>query len=231
MIKKPFKFALLNPPEEFVDELAQSFIIAEESIILRGFIQISTSATEKDIKKALSNAIALKHPYIQDNDIEFLAATRRTVTKSVSSSEYNYKNMKMLAGQGSIYVKVKQGLDFFPRPEYDKMSSEDESCDQKPLVSNVERKITDSEESKSSFVEVAEEDEITPFSAVINCTTENNLKTVISALVGYCKTNSTDNPVDILRAAQKYIVCGRPLRIESLDSTIEGATNQIMINS
>ena len=56
------------------------------------------------------------------------------------------------------------------------------------------------------------------------------MKTVISTLVGYCKTNSIDNPVDILRAAQKAIVCGRPLEIESLDSTIEGATNQIMIN-
>ena len=116
MIKRTFKFVLLNPPEEFVDEQGQSFIIAEESIILRGFIQISASATEKDIKKELSNAIALKHPYIQDNDTEFLAATRRTVTKLVSSSEYNYNQVKMHAGQGSIYVMVKQGLDFFLRP-------------------------------------------------------------------------------------------------------------------
>ena len=113
MIKKPFKFALLNPPEEFVDELAQSFIIAEESIILRGFIQISISATEKDIKKPLSNAIALKHRYIHDIDIEFLAATRTTVTKPVSSAEYNYDQVKMLAGQGSFYVKVNKVLIFF----------------------------------------------------------------------------------------------------------------------
>ena len=122
MIKKnSFKFALVNPPEEFVDEPGQSFIIAEESIILRGFVQISTSATEKDIKKVLSNAIALKHPYIQDNDSEFLAAKRRTVTKTVSSSEYNYSQVEMLAGQVSIYVKGKlkmlcKGLDFFSDP-------------------------------------------------------------------------------------------------------------------
>ena len=43
----------------------------------------------------------------------------------------------MFAGLGSIYVKVKQGLDFFLRLEYDKMSSEDESCVPKPLDSNV----------------------------------------------------------------------------------------------
>ena len=115
----------------------------------------------------------------------------------------------MFAGLGSIYVKVKQGLDFFLRLEYDKMSSEDESCVQKPLDSNVSRKISDSGGSKSSFVEVAEGDEKISFSAAIICTTENNLKTVISTLVGYCKTKSIDNPVDILRTAQKAIVCGK----------------------
>lgn len=127
----------------------------------------------------------------------------------------------MLADQGSIYVKVEQGLHFFLRPEYDKISPADESYDQKQPDSKVERKIADSDESTSSFEEVAEGYEKIPFSAVVNCTSENNLKTVISMLVGYCKTNSTENPVDILRAAQKAIVCGKPLGIESLDSTIE----------
>ena len=65
----------------------------------------------------------------------------------------------MLAGQWSIYVKVKQGLNFFLRPEYDIISSEDVSCDGKRLDSNVERKTADGEESKFSFVEVAEGDE------------------------------------------------------------------------
>ena len=101
----------------------------------------------------MSKPIALKHRYIHDIDIDFLAATRRTVTKPVSSTEYNYDQVKMLAGQGSIYVKVKQG------PEYDKMSSEDVSCDGKRLDSNIERKTPDGEESKFSFAEVAEGDE------------------------------------------------------------------------
>ena len=47
--------------------------------------------------------------------------------------------------------------------------------------------------------------------------------------MGYCKTNSVENPADILRTAQKAIVCGRPSGIESLDSTTQGAMNQIMI--
>ena len=90
--------------------------------------------------------------------------------------------------------------------------------------------MVDSDESTSLFIEVTEGDEKSPFSAVINCTNENDLKCVILTLVGYRKTNLIENSVNILRAAQKAIVCGRPLEIESLDSTIEGATNQIMIN-
>ena len=114
----------------------------------------------------------------------------------------------MLADQGSIYVKVEQGLDFFLRPGYDKISPADESYDQKQPDSKVERKITHSDESTSSFEEVAEGYEKIPFSAVVNCTSENNLKTVISMLVGHCKTNSIKNPVDVLRAAQKPLFVG-----------------------
>ena len=105
----------------------------------------------------------------------------------------------MLAEQGSIYVKVEQGLDFFLRPEYDKISPADESYDQKQPDSKVERKIAVSDESTRSFEEVAEGYEKIAFSAVVNCTSENNLKTVISMLVGYCKTNSIENPVDIFK--------------------------------
>ena len=133
----------------------------------------------------------------------------------------------MLAGQGFIYVKGKQGLDFFLKSVYDKMSSEDESYHQKPPDSTVERKIVDIDEITSSFVEVTEGDEKIPLSAVINCTSEINLKTVISTLVRHCKPNLTENPVDILQAAQKAIVCRRQLEIESFDSTIERETNQL----
>ena len=127
-------------------------------------------------------------------------------------------------------MKVEKGLDFFLRPEYDIISPADESYDQKQPDSKAERKIASSDESTSSFEKVAEGYEKIPFSAVVYCTSKNNLKTVISMLVGYCKTNSIENPVDILRAAQKAIVCGKSLGMESLDSTIEGAMNQSMIN-
>ena len=56
------------------------------------------------------------------------------------------------------------------------------------------------------------------------------MKIDISTVARQCKTNLVESPVNILRAAQKTIVRGKLLEIESLDSTIEGATNQIMID-
>lgn len=90
--------------EEFVDEPGQSPLHCRGFYNPVCFIQITASATEKDVKKALPIDIALIL-YVQDNDSEFLAA-ERPVTKPVSCSEYNYNQVKMLESQGSIYVNT-----------------------------------------------------------------------------------------------------------------------------
>lgn len=77
------------------------------------------------------------------------------------------------------------------------LDDDDESYDQEPSGFKVERKIIGSDESTSSFVEVTGGNEKIAFTAVIHCTSENNLKTVISTLVGYFKTNLVENPVNI----------------------------------
>jgi hypothetical protein len=38
-------------------------------------------------------------------------ANRRRITKPVNVGEYNYQQVKLLAGQGSIYLKTKDGFD------------------------------------------------------------------------------------------------------------------------
>ena len=47
---------------------------------------------------------------VSDSDFEFLRATRRKLSKPVSCQSYYYQQVKLLAGQGSIYVKLKDGL-------------------------------------------------------------------------------------------------------------------------
>ena len=40
----------------------------------------------------------------------FLRANRRKLSTPVSCEEYTYKQVKLLCGQGAIYIKMKSGL-------------------------------------------------------------------------------------------------------------------------
>ena len=113
--KKVFEFVLLqnenlDGKDDPVPE--QDTIIFSESLVaIRGFVEISTTAREADIRKELAKAIQLKFPLVSENDFEFVRANRRRITKPVSCNEYNFNQVKLLAGQGCIYLKMKDGFE------------------------------------------------------------------------------------------------------------------------
>jgi hypothetical protein len=54
---------------------------------------------------------------VTDTDFEFVRANRRRITKPVTVGEYNYQQIKLLAGQGCIYCllvedKIEDEFDF-----------------------------------------------------------------------------------------------------------------------
>jgi hypothetical protein len=57
-------------------------------------------------------AIQLKYSAVMPPDLEFLKANRRKLTRPVNCQEYSFQQIKLLAGQGSIYVKIRSGFDF-----------------------------------------------------------------------------------------------------------------------
>ena len=133
--KKPFEFVLISTPGEYVDEPDQTIVMSEELIRLRGFIQIGSNATEYDIRKAICEAINKKHPLVSQDDFEFLKANRRKLMKPISSGEYNFNQIKLLAGQGSIYVKLKERYEYLLDPEYDLKSNDFD--DELPVFGNI----------------------------------------------------------------------------------------------
>ena len=106
---KVFEFVLLQTEES--DD--KGILVFEESMVaLRGFIDIPKDANEKVIRGKLGEAIRMKFPMVTDTDFEFVRANRRRITKPVSVGEYNFSQIKLLAGQGCIYLKMKDdGLD------------------------------------------------------------------------------------------------------------------------
>ena len=100
---KVFEFVLLQIGELCED--TEIIVYEENMLALRGFIEVTKDATEKDIREKLGEAM------VTDTDFEFVRANRRRITKPVTVGEYNYQQIKLLAGQGCIYLKMKGGFD------------------------------------------------------------------------------------------------------------------------
>ena len=106
--KKVFEFVLLHIGDSCEND---TLLFSESMVAIRGFIEIPTTASEEDIRTELCKAIQLKFPMVSKNDFEFVRANRRRITKPVSCNEYNYNQVKLFAGQGCIYLKMKDGLE------------------------------------------------------------------------------------------------------------------------
>ena len=105
-VKKVFEFVLVN-----ISVGSESWAITDDNILLRGLVDVTTTSKEDEIRAEIGKAIRSKYPMITDSDFEFLRATRRKLSKPVNIQSYDYPHVKLLAGQGSIYLKLKDGFD------------------------------------------------------------------------------------------------------------------------
>ena len=71
---KVFEFVLIvGNDSEGEDE---PVLLNEESTLLKGFVQLPTTATEAFIRKEIRNAIQTRYPLVSENDFEFLKASQ-----------------------------------------------------------------------------------------------------------------------------------------------------------
>ena len=104
---KPFEFALMHVGD---DDEEESLSINHDNILLRGFVNLVNTDGEDDIRSKIGDAIRLKYPLVGNRDFVFLRANRRKLSTPVSCEEYMYKQVKLLCGQGAIYIKMKSEL-------------------------------------------------------------------------------------------------------------------------
>ena len=90
----------------------KNWMLSDENIVLRGLVTLNLEANELAVRKALCDAIQLKYLAVGCNDIVFLKANRRKLTEPVNCDEYSFKQVKFLAEQGAIYIKLKDGYSF-----------------------------------------------------------------------------------------------------------------------
>ena len=107
-VEKTFEFVLVSFEEEEDD--GETYLLEDNSIKLRGFVTLDSFMGETQISNTFENAIQLKYPTVLGKDLKFLKANRRKLVKPVMAGEYTFKEIRLMAGQGSIYVKLKDGF-------------------------------------------------------------------------------------------------------------------------
>ena len=275
---KVFEFVLLRLDDEDDEELISdsvhpdSWMLTDESTVLRGFVTLSSEDNEEAIRKALSDAIQMKYPAVAGNDLVFLKANRRRMTQPVNCHEYSFKQVKSLAGQGAIYLKLKHGFGFL----LDNQGSDNSSLKDNDVSNHTERSMPistfqppqrpqeGSNHTQSSPLSISQGSQVssnhtqsTPVSTlqptegpqadlsdqsflITGQSNENldavtvgsfaNLEAAVAECISICKKDNVCNPVEILRCAQKLIVQGRPLDVNSPDQPLDGETNFVTID-
>ena len=87
-----------------------SWSLSDDKVLLRGIIEIVGTSKEADIREQIGKAIRVKYSSVCNNDFEFLRACRRKLSKPVNCGDFDFKQIKLLAGQGSLYVKLKDWI-------------------------------------------------------------------------------------------------------------------------
>ena len=219
----------------------QNITISDEIIILRGLVELQSSFKEADIRKSLIEAIKGSYPLLNEDDFVFMMATRRTLTEPVKSCEFDFNSIKLLIGQGSLYVMLKEHKEFLLKNSFssdeDLLSTNalERNGDQEPLEVNGNQQESLEINGNQELVEINNAndsgDEVIDASTFFTqCQNELELDKVIILIADYCKRKDITNPVEILRIIQKCIVQGRKLEIE--DPTMEnvGPTNFLAID-
>ena len=105
----------------------ESWSFSEDIVLLRGIIEIDHSASETDVREEIGKAARMKYDILTNNDFEFLRATRRVLSKPVNSGAYDFKLVKLLAGQGSLYMKLKDHIYYLLEQENSDYKEDDTS--------------------------------------------------------------------------------------------------------
>ena len=275
---KVFEFVLLRLDDEDDEELysdsahSESWMVTDESTVLRGFVTLSSEDNEEAIRKSLSDAIQMKYPAVAGNDLVFLKANRRRITQPVNCHEYSFKQVKSLAGQGAIYPRLKHGFGFL----LDNQGSDNSSLKDNDISNHTESSMPistlqspqypreGSNHTQSSPVCIPQGSQVSsnhtqsrPVSTLhptegpqadvsdqsflitgqsnknlntINAVSFANLEEAVAECISICTKDNVCNPVEILRCAQKLIVQGRPLDVNSPDQPVDGETNFVSID-
>ena len=98
-----------GPPGEHNDnELIPDYTLWDDMILVKGYCDFSTSYTESEIQKEISETLEQRFPLITPKFFDFVKRERNTITTPVvkNSHKWDFQQVKELCGQGKLYVRL-----------------------------------------------------------------------------------------------------------------------------
>ena len=229
---KPFEFALLGNSDES-DE--QDDTLKKDMILDRGIVTLNEKDNEDAIREKLKSALQNKYSMIGVRDFEFVKVHQKKISILYVSkgTEYNFDVVKKLAGQGLLYIRIRNGFEF----ALENPSSSDSDLPQVGMASAVESKtepevidipdqIPLSAEHPGDNISV---NYVPPTSPLHVEPTIEEIPDFFDKVVNELPSSITE-PAEMLRYLQKKIVKGRPLEINDTSVDLKGETNFITVD-
>ena len=219
--KKVLEYALLRCWDS--DDPEELHHLKWNSIIANGMLVLEECADETTIRKAVKDSLTAKFPLLGVNDFEFVKVRHKAIStlQLGPGTEYNYSVVKKMAGQGLVYLKVKQGFEFVyngePESDDDLLKSTfDSACSATDAAA--ENQIPDVKDNQHvENQDLLESADVSPPSKT-------------DQLIEEIYKQGMSDPVEILRFLQKELLQGRDLDVTSESELMEGETNYICID-
>ena len=92
------------------------------SVIANGMLSLNENDNEETIRQSIiKESLSNKFPVIGSNDFEFVKVRQKKISpmEQGPGTEYSFAVAKKMAGQGLLYVRIKQGYEFLYEEDHD----------------------------------------------------------------------------------------------------------------
>ena len=112
--EKAFDFPLLNPFDELDEDSERQDKLKWDSEIADGIVLISEDSSEKETRGKIRDALIKKFSLISANDFIFAKVCQKKISipEISEGTEFGFPVIKKLAGQGTLYIRIKSHCTF-----------------------------------------------------------------------------------------------------------------------
>ena len=227
--KRPFEFALLRAISEESDEEDEVETLKKERIVERGMVVLNEDDSESCVRTKIVSSLKSEYGLLGPNDFDFVKVTQKkiSVLRLAEGTEYNYSVVKKLAGQGLLYIRMKQAYNFVLNESdsgqdqsdwFDQDLLESHRPAQRPFIStstchDQTGEFTGTSTSTNTTTHQTEESTITTDlqrDESLTCQTEKKNSGFFYKIISEFPSASITEPTEMLRYLQSKIVQGRP---------------------